>query len=196
MTPRHLNDAEVKRIALEVFRQEIEHAKFVSEDGIRIIASAVFDNKITATKGDIEAIRDEVKGFCDRLDTMDSKVGQTMNMLLRLHSFGEVKQPGFFEDRSKLDDERWLENAENWKNLNANMQKLGIVREAEKIVTANAIIEAQKRKEIAEHRRNWIRWLGTPAIGVAAASIWRVVQNIARAGHAPHWITWTLSLWK
>lgn len=196
MTPRHLNDSEVKRIALEIFRQEALQQKFIGEPAIRLLVGQIFDDKIEPTKGDITAIRNQVSGLVSRLEGVENTVSQTKGMILRLHSFGEVNQPGFFEERAKMDDGRWDEQAERWDELNDNMQKLGIVREAEKIVAANAILEGQKKKELADHRAQWIRWIGTPAIGVAAASAWRILQNIAKTDHAPHWITWLLSLWK
>ena len=189
MTPRHLNDSEVRRIALEIFRQEAQREKLLGEHAIRLLVGDVFDDKIKPTHGDIAAIRDEVAEFVNRLEGVESTVSQTKGMILRLHSFGEVNQPGFFEERAKLDDDRWHE-------LNDNMQKLGIVREAEKIVAANAILEGQQKKELADRRGIWIRWIGTPAIGVTAASAWRIAQNFAKTDHAPHWVSWLLSLWK
>jgi hypothetical protein len=181
MTPRHLSPSEVETIAREIFHKEMIRAKLISEDGIRLIAEAVFKREIEPTSADIQAVRDELGNVSDRLNRVDTKVGETKNMILRLHSFGEG-QPGFFEERAKQDDTRWQRLDINMDRLDDNLHRFGIVTEANKIIDAK---KEKRRKTVAE----WSRW-GVPILaGALGASFWRLMQNYAlHGGHLPMWL--------
>jgi hypothetical protein len=179
MAPRTLSAAEVEQIALKVFREEIRSAKLVSEDGIRLIAEEVFERRITPTAADIQAIQARLAEFAAQISQMGGRVRDTQTMLHQLHSFGKGGQPGFFEVRAAQDDKRWDKLDSRLDQIVEADHRRGIVDEAKKI------IQEQKDKRY-ERLSTWLRW-GLPLLaGVAWASIWRLLQNLARLGHL-HW---------